>query len=463
MIPKELIYSTLDKVFRVLLGLVFIYASWSKIQDPALFSVSVANYKILPSFAVGFFALVLPMVELLAGLALIFSKWSREMALILLGMLAMFFIGLTQAYVRGLDISCGCFGGTEETGPTSILSALIRDVFLLAPTIWLVCRPNRWLWEGTGRLLSTALLIPLLAGIYLTLIHESEPSISRHPEQTTTSHTSETEEPLMVPVNSKALVTVDFDNLPYKGTVEPEKWTTNFPAALAQARAEGKPLILYAGARNCEYCLRMWKVLSDKAFHHWITGTGIYLSNSIIPPVKEVEKAGGLPPLIQFVNTFPIVANKNVGIPHIGVYWPRNSSNEEVRIAFCGRRDFMPGNSRTAPLLTQFSNAIQFLLPDYFSNLSQKPSLKKALNATVKHVEVRAKGPGTVSMNPPSGDLKDGSSLTLKAKPDPNARLVHWLSPNGKVIRRHGSTDVKLLKLTYYSPPGTYTAIFKMK
>lgn len=141
---KSKICLGIDFICRLVLGGIFIYAAWTKIQDPALFAESVASYRLLPSFVIGIFALVLPMVELLAGCALIVTKWSRESALILLGLLFIFLIGLTQAQLRGLDISCGCFG-SENGAEESIGGAIIRDLCLLAPAIWLTIRPNRWI------------------------------------------------------------------------------------------------------------------------------------------------------------------------------------------------------------------------------------------------------------------------------------------------------------------------------
>ena len=60
-------------------------------------------------------------------------------------MLAMFIVALTQAQIRGLDISCGCFS-EEEKEPHAILFALIRDLLLVVPTAWLLIKgQRRWI------------------------------------------------------------------------------------------------------------------------------------------------------------------------------------------------------------------------------------------------------------------------------------------------------------------------------
>ena len=146
--PWELSLLALETVLRLSLGGLFVWAAWSKLEDPALFAVQVAAYDILPQTVVLLVALVLPPLELLTGCMLVLTKWSREAAFVVTGMLAVFIVALAQAAVRGLDISCGCFADElADHGPSAILVALIRDVVLLVPSIWLLIRPNRPLWR----------------------------------------------------------------------------------------------------------------------------------------------------------------------------------------------------------------------------------------------------------------------------------------------------------------------------
>ena len=96
------------------------------------------RYELLPECMVGLFALTLPMMELLSGLALMFTKWVREAALLIVGMLLMFIVALTWAVARGLEIDCGCFGVPAVGGREELLLAIVRDVVLLMPAIWLM-------------------------------------------------------------------------------------------------------------------------------------------------------------------------------------------------------------------------------------------------------------------------------------------------------------------------------------
>lgn len=100
----------LNVALRYVLGFIFIYAAIGKIAQPEEFAKSIMYYRILPLAAVNVAAILIPWVELLAGLGLIGGVSIRGNAAIILGMLVMFSIAIAIALVRGLDISCGCFG-----------------------------------------------------------------------------------------------------------------------------------------------------------------------------------------------------------------------------------------------------------------------------------------------------------------------------------------------------------------
>ena len=138
----------LESLCRVGLGGMFVYSAWGKIADPGLFATAVMKYELLPEATVGLFALTLPMLEMLAGGAFVCTKWVREAALLATGMLVMFAIALTIAVVRGLEIDCGCFGVSAGGGRKELLLAIVRDLILLVPTVWLMFRRDVWLHEN---------------------------------------------------------------------------------------------------------------------------------------------------------------------------------------------------------------------------------------------------------------------------------------------------------------------------
>ena len=129
-------------VLRILLGGVFIYASWHKIARPAEFAGLVANYQLLPRVLVNPTALLLPWLELMCGLALVSGLMARGSALIVAGLLTVFIGALTISLVRGLDIQCGCFSSSGQ-GKINMYLDIGLDLVLLVLALAVLLLPSR--------------------------------------------------------------------------------------------------------------------------------------------------------------------------------------------------------------------------------------------------------------------------------------------------------------------------------
>jgi hypothetical protein len=116
-------------VLRLVVGGTFLLAGLLKVRDPAAFAVEIANYQVMPWVA-PYVAITLPCFEIAIGLAALASpsRWCRAGAAWAAILMAAFTVLVTQAAGRGIDIQCGCFGGTERVGWTTVL----RDLLLLA-------------------------------------------------------------------------------------------------------------------------------------------------------------------------------------------------------------------------------------------------------------------------------------------------------------------------------------------
>lgn len=123
-------------VLRLLLGAVFLYASFDKIMHPEAFAQSVYNYQILPDSTVNLVALTLPWLELLLGLCLVAGFWLPGVTVISTGLLAVFTGAMVFNEIRGLDIHCGCFSTETTQGPASSLT-IIRDIMFLVVSTYL--------------------------------------------------------------------------------------------------------------------------------------------------------------------------------------------------------------------------------------------------------------------------------------------------------------------------------------
>ena len=114
----------------LLFGSIFLYAGALKARDPMTFLDDVRSFQILPDPYAAWLALALPWLEILAGLAVITGLF-RPGGLLTLNALLLLFLGaILLSWARGLDLSCGCFGG--DTAASDYPTLLLRDLALLA-------------------------------------------------------------------------------------------------------------------------------------------------------------------------------------------------------------------------------------------------------------------------------------------------------------------------------------------
>jgi len=119
---------TLLLVFRLVLGGLFVYAGAVKALTPLDFAQDIRNYRLVGQSLSFIAALVLPWLEILAGLFLVLGISKRGAALVVSGLLV-FFIALTVVtMVRGLDVDCGCFGAVDRKAG---LSVILEDLGML--------------------------------------------------------------------------------------------------------------------------------------------------------------------------------------------------------------------------------------------------------------------------------------------------------------------------------------------
>ena len=130
-------------IARVILGGIFIYAAYTKMAPQpgmhwtfgsvrvslTMFANGVDSYQMLPEWAVEPFAHLLPPFELFLGLWLLSGIGLRWSGLVASGLVTAFVIAMFSAYLRGLTISCGCFGPGKQIGPQD----LARDGLLFLP------------------------------------------------------------------------------------------------------------------------------------------------------------------------------------------------------------------------------------------------------------------------------------------------------------------------------------------
>lgn len=116
---------------RLLLAAVFIYAGAVKAPWPRRFALDVESYRLVSPGIAYAVALYLPYLEIVAGLGLLVRRVAPGATLLLATLTAFFLTALVSAWVRGLEIRCGCFGAGEAAA-ADYPWWVLRDGLLLA-------------------------------------------------------------------------------------------------------------------------------------------------------------------------------------------------------------------------------------------------------------------------------------------------------------------------------------------
>ena len=93
---------------RLVLGVVFIYASYDKILDPSKFARDISNYHFVPFGLENTVAIILPWLELFIGIGIVLGIYIDGNTLLSAFLLLLFNFLIFQAMVRGFNIECGC-------------------------------------------------------------------------------------------------------------------------------------------------------------------------------------------------------------------------------------------------------------------------------------------------------------------------------------------------------------------
>ena len=122
---------------RIFLAVIFIYAAYTKIENPLQFAAAIEAYKLLPPGIVIWVVDILPWLELGLGAAVLVGTLVRYTAASIAAFLAFFITVMLITYLRGIEADCGCFGVGERISPLT----LIRDTSFMLPALFLFAQP----------------------------------------------------------------------------------------------------------------------------------------------------------------------------------------------------------------------------------------------------------------------------------------------------------------------------------
>ena len=105
--------------------------------------MAVRSYELLPISIANFLGMFLPFFEIAVGLLLILGAATRIVAALGGFTMFIFIIAISQAWARGLNIDCGCFGGGGSVAPgeTRYLQEILRDAGLVVLALFLLRYP----------------------------------------------------------------------------------------------------------------------------------------------------------------------------------------------------------------------------------------------------------------------------------------------------------------------------------
>jgi len=121
----------------VILSGIFLVSGFAKLLDPHAFVKDVMNYRLFLIQPLHMLAIWLIMLEIFVAIGLWFPFLQRGSAWIIAGLMSFFIVLIAITMIRGLDITCGCFGpGSQKVGWQKIfenIGLLALSLFLLWP------------------------------------------------------------------------------------------------------------------------------------------------------------------------------------------------------------------------------------------------------------------------------------------------------------------------------------------
>lgn len=126
-------------VLRIALGAIFLFAGAAKVGHADVFAAQIAGFRLLPQPMVAPLALALPYLEILLGGYLVVGLFTRTAAWFAVALFAVFDLAVASAVVRGMTVSCGCFGPSDTTVTT--WAEVARDAVFVLLAVIVALRP----------------------------------------------------------------------------------------------------------------------------------------------------------------------------------------------------------------------------------------------------------------------------------------------------------------------------------
>lgn len=141
---QKKIFDIISFISRFGLSFVWIKAGLSKIDPNTRMEVTqnIMAYQIFTPQWSDYLSQIIGTLELAGGLILLLGINQRFFSKVQIGVLTLFIIGLSQAWMRGLNLDCGCFSsGVSQEPQSHYLITIVRDFVFILIAMWNIYRP----------------------------------------------------------------------------------------------------------------------------------------------------------------------------------------------------------------------------------------------------------------------------------------------------------------------------------
>lgn len=155
--PASALSSAALLLVRLAVAAAFGFSAWQKLQPgvppvtgPQTFALSVKSYQILPEALVSPAAFTIAWIEAICAILILTGLWTRAAAMTLALAVIAFTLGVVSVILRGIDITCGCFGKFKFicSGPVSWCKVGENSIFLAALLVLVVFGAGKWAFES---------------------------------------------------------------------------------------------------------------------------------------------------------------------------------------------------------------------------------------------------------------------------------------------------------------------------
>lgn len=124
-------FNLLYKLCCWVIGGIFIYAGILKLLEPEVFAVQIKGYGLIPEKLAMPAAVCLPLLEVAAGIGLVFDI--KASLALTAGLLTLFTAAVGYGIWMGLNIDCGCFGRQDPEFKAfhNLWLVFFRDIIML--------------------------------------------------------------------------------------------------------------------------------------------------------------------------------------------------------------------------------------------------------------------------------------------------------------------------------------------